>query len=162
MCWFLGFILAHQRANLPWCHFYTTGDWCHLNWGGWARGNGWSEISGTLSNASSTWWCRSVGSGPDIIMSRSQPASCSLHTSDDEKGSGYRYEAIHVSHFTFSTSFDVREISPCPDSMLVQIGEGIYSVYTIEIGSLHTPWPNTFKLSFSQFLTFNPSKTSLS
>jgi hypothetical protein len=32
---------------------------------------------------------------------------------------------------------------------------------TVEIGSLHTPLPNTFKISFSQFLTFNPRKNSL-
>ena len=29
---------------------------------------------------------------------------------------------------------------------------------TVEVGSLHTPEPNTFKRSFSLFLTFNPSK----
>jgi hypothetical protein len=29
---------------------------------------------------------------------------------------------------------------------------------TDEVGSLHTPQPNTFKLRFSQSLTFNPSK----
>ena len=33
---------------------------------------------------------------------------------------------------------------------------------TVEVGSLHTPKPNTFKLSISQFRTFNPSKNSLS
>ena len=35
---------------------------------------------------------------------------------------------------------------------------GNTSVYTVEVRSLDTPQPNTFKLSFSQFLTFNPSK----
>ena len=33
--------------------------------------------------------------------------------------------------------------------------------YTVEVESLHTPQQNTFKLSFTQFLTFNPSKISL-
>ena len=33
---------------------------------------------------------------------------------------------------------------------------------TVEVRSLHTPQPNTFKHSFSQFLTFNPGKNSLS
>ena len=33
---------------------------------------------------------------------------------------------------------------------------------TVEVRSLHTPYPNTFKLSFSEFLTFNPNKNSLS
>ena len=35
-------------------------------------------------------------------------------------------------------------------------------ITTVEVGSLHTPQPNTFKLSFTPFLTFNPSKKSLS
>ena len=34
-------------------------------------------------------------------------------------------------------------------------------MYTVEVDILHTPWPNTFKFSFSQFLTFNPSKNQL-
>ena len=33
---------------------------------------------------------------------------------------------------------------------------------TVEVGRLHTPQPNTFKLNCSQFLTFNPSKNSQS
>jgi hypothetical protein len=35
------------------------------------------------------------------------------------------------------------------------------ALYTFEEGSLHTPLPNTFTLSFSQLLTFNPSTNSL-
>jgi hypothetical protein len=34
----------------------------------------------------------------------------------------------------------------------------IHIKYPVEVGRLHTPEPNTFKLSFSQFLTFNTSK----
>ena len=33
-----------------------TGGWWHLNWAGRAPGNGWSGISGTLSNTSNTWF----------------------------------------------------------------------------------------------------------
>ena len=35
------------------------------------------------------------------------------------------------------------------------------TVHTVEVGSLQTPEPNTFKLSFSQFLTFDPNKNAL-
>uniref|UniRef100_A0A674D798 Exocyst complex component Sec8 n=1 Tax=Salmo trutta TaxID=8032 RepID=A0A674D798_SALTR len=42
--------------------------------------------------------------------------------------------------------------------------QGNYAIVAnveIEVRSLHTASPNTFKLSFSQFLTFNPSENSL-
>jgi hypothetical protein len=42
------------------------------------------------------------------------------------------------------------------------LGFPLTLVYTVEVGSLHTPYPNTFKLSFSPFLIFNPSKNALS
>ena len=35
---------------------YSTGGWWHLNWGGRACGNGWSEVSGMVFNTSSTWF----------------------------------------------------------------------------------------------------------
>ena len=34
----------------------VTGGWWHLNWGGRARGNGWSGISGMVLNTSNTWF----------------------------------------------------------------------------------------------------------
>ena len=38
----------------------TTGDWWHLKWGGQARDDGWSGISGMVSHASNTWFVRSL------------------------------------------------------------------------------------------------------
>ena len=51
-------------------HTHTTGGWWYLNWGGRACGNGWSQISGMVSN---TWFpcvlCHSICSIPDVIRS---------------------------------------------------------------------------------------------
>ena len=69
--------LAHYLEYLP----NTTGGWWHLNWGGQARGNGWSRMSGMVSNTWFPWfpcvWCHSIGSIPDIIMNL--PPISSLH-----------------------------------------------------------------------------------
>jgi hypothetical protein len=47
-------------------------------------------------------------------------------------------------------------------SQYLSTGREKIGCHTVEVRSLHITQPNTFKLSFSQFLTFNPSKNSLS
>jgi hypothetical protein len=52
----------------------STGGWRHLNWGGWAWGNGWREMGGMVSEMSNAWFpyvgCHSIHSVPAIIMTR--------------------------------------------------------------------------------------------
>lgn len=48
-------------------HMHTTGGWWNLNWGGQARGNGWSGIVEMASNTLDTWL--------PFIMSRSSLSS---------------------------------------------------------------------------------------
>ena len=56
---------THYAGHEPTLH--TTGGWWHLNWGGQARSNDWSGISGMVSNTPNTWppgvWCHSRRSG---------------------------------------------------------------------------------------------------
>lgn len=35
-------------------NIYTTGGWCHLNWGGRVHSNGWNGMNGMVSNSSNT------------------------------------------------------------------------------------------------------------
>jgi hypothetical protein len=87
----VGYVSANKAGTWPlpqmWCNVtyradsinvWITGGWWHLNWGGRARGNGWS---GMISNTSNSWfpcvWYHSISSVPAIIMSR-RPLS-SLH-----------------------------------------------------------------------------------
>ena len=48
-------LLNYSRHNIR-RYVYITGGWWHLNWGGRARGNGWSRISGMVSNTSNIWF----------------------------------------------------------------------------------------------------------
>ena len=49
-------LFGNITCNNPFHKSFTTkGGWWHLNWGGWARGNDWSGISGMVSNTSNTW-----------------------------------------------------------------------------------------------------------
>jgi hypothetical protein len=41
---------------MPTATVTATEGWLQLNWGGLARGNGWSGISGMVSNTSNTWF----------------------------------------------------------------------------------------------------------
>ena len=65
---FSGLLLSPAQGHL--CNDHVvysasfTGGWWHLNWGEWARGNGWRGIGGKVSNTSNTWfpcaWCHSL------------------------------------------------------------------------------------------------------
>ena len=47
--------VQHRRGTVRALE-HTTGGWWHLNWVGGACGNGWSRISGMVSNTSNTWF----------------------------------------------------------------------------------------------------------
>jgi hypothetical protein len=68
-----------ERWNIMQRKVRATGGCWHLNWGGWACGNGWSEINGLVSNTPTHSFhvFDTIHSVPAIIMSC--PALSSLH-----------------------------------------------------------------------------------
>jgi hypothetical protein len=61
-------LLSYVHVERFWIlnYAYTTASCWQLNWGGSARGNGWSGKSGMVSNISNTWKPFAVAA---IIMS---------------------------------------------------------------------------------------------